>query len=193
MRLSLELLLWIVKAGVWSVKNLLGWLRYSPPARSIQGGAWPWGGGRKEVERGWGSAGGRWGTAANLRRTPQIFPGWALTHILGPSGSHPSKAVSHLPSDLGTHPLSSLQEMGGRWGSCGFYNHPWPGLRRVSWAALRVWALVLNTLVGRERLSSWSQFLLWGVLMKIWSFSMGWILTQEFPGNIKMSPGLACT
>lgn len=71
--------------------------------------------------------------------------------------------------------------------------YPPPGLRPISWAALTIWVLVLNTLVQWECLTSWSQNLLLGVLMKTWSFSAGWILAQEVPGNIKMSSGLACS
>lgn len=159
-------------------------------SKTSPGRVWSWGRRKRR--------GGEEAPLGNLRPTPCIFLALVLAHILSPSGRQAEGALQQAYFTPAFWPLGrpSLLTAGSREaavGAMGFITHPLPGLRSVSWAACTIWALVLSTLVQWACLISWSQFLLLGVLMKTWSFSVGWILAQELPGNIKMSPGLACT
>lgn len=185
MKLSLELLLWIVKAGLGRMKNLLRWFWYTSLARSVQGEAWPWGGGQ------WGGEGGiAWKPQADSPDLP-----WFGSVLQDAWPREPLQQGCFTPAfwTLGRPSLLTAGNREAAVGAVGFTTHPLPELRSASGAALTIWNLVLNTLLRWECLISWSQCLLWRVLMKIGSFSMGWILAQELPGSIKMSPRLVCT
>lgn len=112
----------IVGAGVCSVKTFLRWVWYRPWQDPSRVGPDPGVGGEKR-------AGGAdkgvewWRNTPNLRLSLQIFPGCALTHILGRLRSwwEPPSRLCHTCLLTWGRPLSSLQEAGWQlWELLGF-------------------------------------------------------------------------